>query len=142
MSSANFLRCLVVLACCLAAPRLSASQDSEQTSTLVQGVLYRCTLADGSIQFSNIARAGCVVIGTYIPKAKQQPAPYVGTRSPALIEQGIYMNQDGSAVHDPASTVSGTIPPGASAQCRDGSYSYSQHHRGTCSHHGGVARWL
>jgi Protein of unknown function (DUF3761) len=33
-------------------------------------------------------------------------------------------------------------PTGATAQCRDGSYSYSQHHRGTCSHHGGVARWL
>ena len=30
----------------------------------------------------------------------------------------------------------------ATAQCRDGSYSYSQHHSGTCSHHGGVAVWL
>jgi hypothetical protein len=33
-------------------------------------------------------------------------------------------------------------PPGATALCRDGTYSYSQHHSGTCSHHGGVARWL
>ena len=33
-------------------------------------------------------------------------------------------------------------PPGATAQCRDGTYSFSQHHSGTCSHHGGVARWL
>ena len=33
-------------------------------------------------------------------------------------------------------------PAGASAQCRDGTYSYSQHHSGTCSYHGGVARWL
>ena len=33
-------------------------------------------------------------------------------------------------------------PPGATAQCRDGSYSFSQHHSGTCSHHGGVATWL
>jgi hypothetical protein len=32
----------------------------------------------------------------------------------------------------------------ASAQtavCRDGTLSYSQHRSGTCSHHGGVARW-
>jgi hypothetical protein len=28
------------------------------------------------------------------------------------------------------------------AICRDGTYSFSMHHRGTCSHHGGVARWL
>jgi hypothetical protein len=33
-------------------------------------------------------------------------------------------------------------PPGATAVCRDGTYSYSQHHSGTCSHHGGVAKWL
>lgn len=34
------------------------------------------------------------------------------------------------------------VPYGATAQCRDGTYSYSSHRRGTCSHHGGVARWL
>ena len=33
-------------------------------------------------------------------------------------------------------------PPGATALCRDGTYSFSQTHSGTCSHHGGVARWL
>ena len=33
-------------------------------------------------------------------------------------------------------------PAGATAECRDGTYSYSAHRRGTCSHHGGVKRWL
>ena len=33
-------------------------------------------------------------------------------------------------------------PPGATAQCRDGTYSYARHRSGTCSHHGGVAVWL
>jgi hypothetical protein len=32
-------------------------------------------------------------------------------------------------------------PPGASAMCSDGTYSYSAHRQGTCSHHGGVAIW-
>jgi hypothetical protein len=31
---------------------------------------------------------------------------------------------------------------GPSALCRDGSYSYSQSRRGTCSWHGGVGSWL
>lgn len=31
---------------------------------------------------------------------------------------------------------------GATAICRDGTYSYSANRRGTCSHHGGVAQWL
>jgi hypothetical protein len=38
--------------------------------------------------------------------------------------------------------VLGGPPPGATARCRDGTYSFSQHRSGTCSHHGGVAAWL
>ncbi|MFC9229448.1 DUF3761 domain-containing protein [Streptomyces decoyicus] len=33
-------------------------------------------------------------------------------------------------------------PAGAAARCNDGTYSYSGHRRGTCSHHHGVAVWL
>ncbi len=33
-------------------------------------------------------------------------------------------------------------PSGATARCSDGSWSFSESHRGTCSHHGGVASWL
>jgi len=33
-------------------------------------------------------------------------------------------------------------PVGATARCRDGSYSFSQQHSGSCSHHSGVATWL
>lgn len=51
-----------------------------------------------------------------------------------------YVNSRGNYVPSPA--YSDTIPVGASAQCGDGTYSFSQSRRGTCSHHGGVARWL
>lgn len=30
---------------------------------------------------------------------------------------------------------------GATAKCRDGTYSWSRHHSGTCSGHHGVATW-
>jgi hypothetical protein len=33
-------------------------------------------------------------------------------------------------------------PPGATAKCRDGTFSFALHHSGACSHHGGVAAWL
>src|SRR6266849_3835881 len=36
----------------------------------------------------------------------------------------------------------GRPPAGARARCRDGTYSFSKHHSGTCSHHGGVGAWL
>ncbi|WP_206243601.1 DUF3761 domain-containing protein [Novosphingobium terrae] len=50
-----------------------------------------------------------------------------------------YRNADGNSVHSPMQA--GSRPAGASAHCRDGSWSFSQHHRGTCSHHGGVESW-
>ncbi len=51
-----------------------------------------------------------------------------------------YTNADGNRI--PSPRKADAPPPGASAQCRDGSYSFSANRRGTCSHHGGVARWL
>ena len=33
-------------------------------------------------------------------------------------------------------------PKAATALCRDGTYSFSKHHSGTCSRHGGVKKWL
>jgi len=72
----------------------------------------------------------------------QQSAQSVTSGSTTLIEQGSYVNRDGYSVHKPAHTISGAVPAGATAQCRDASYSFSMNHRGTCSHHGGVARWL
>lgn len=53
-----------------------------------------------------------------------------------------YTTSDGRAVHSPAKSKNSQVPTGASAQCRDGTYSFSQHRRGTCSHHGGVGAWL
>jgi hypothetical protein len=59
-----------------------------------------------------------------------------------LVEHRSYTNAAGEQVHSPAHTVDNKVPQGASAKCRDGSYSFSKSHRGTCSHHGGVANWL
>jgi hypothetical protein len=59
-----------------------------------------------------------------------------------LVESGTYTNVDGKKVHRPAHTKSGKAPTNATAKCRDNSYSFSTHHRGTCSRHGGVAAWL
>lgn len=51
-----------------------------------------------------------------------------------------YTNTYGNKVQSP--TYYTSTPAGATALCRDGTYSFSQSRRGTCSHHGGVARWL
>lgn len=51
-----------------------------------------------------------------------------------------YKNSKGEKVQSP--THYDSAPPGATAECNDGTYSFSKSRRGTCSHHGGVKRWL
>ena len=51
-----------------------------------------------------------------------------------------YTNASGHQVHRPVHASH--APAGASARCFDGTYSFSEHRQGTCSHHGGVAAWL
>ncbi|MTE13784.1 DUF3761 domain-containing protein [Nocardia aurantiaca] len=51
-----------------------------------------------------------------------------------------YENVDGACVPRPEQAP--TAPDGATAHCKDGTYSFSRHRNGTCSHHGGVAEWL
>jgi len=41
-----------------------------------------------------------------------------------------------------STTSTGANDSGATAKCKDGTFSHSKHHTGTCSHHGGVAQWL
>jgi uncharacterized protein DUF3761 len=62
------------------------------------------------------------------------------TRSATSPPSRSYTNVDGNRIQSP--TKADAPPPGATAQCRDGSYSFSAHRQGTCSHHGGVAHWL
>jgi|CZKD01.1.fsa_nt_gi hypothetical protein len=59
---------------------------------------------------------------------------------PKCTNNGTYVDSKGQTVSRPESCSA--APQGATAQCRDGTYSFSQSRRGTCSHHGGVAKWL
>jgi hypothetical protein len=53
---------------------------------------------------------------------------------------GTYVNAAGNTVCKPVE--SSTQPAGATAECEDGTYSFSESRSGTCSHHGGVRTWL
>ncbi len=57
-----------------------------------------------------------------------------------LCKSGYYKNVSGHCVKRP--TRSASVPRGATAKCRDATYSFSEHASGTCSHHGGVAVWI
>ena len=89
------------------------------------------------------------ILITYQGKIGYVSSRYLSNSQPLLQDQGSitsgkhakhYTNSEGERVQSPTSY--NAAPAGATALCRDGTYSFSQHHRGTCSHHGGVARWL
>jgi Protein of unknown function (DUF3761) len=67
-------------------------------------------------------------------------APVVQAPTSPACGEGSYVNVDGNCISGPVAAPS--APAGATAKCRDGTYSFSQHRSGTCSHHGGVATWL
>jgi hypothetical protein len=80
----------------------------------------------GSATMSTLASAGSMVTCAYQVGEHAVPG---------------YINSDGQCVPRPeANSHEGGLQ--ATAQCRDGAYSYSQHRSGTCSGHGGVAQWM
>ncbi|HAV3053228.1 DUF3761 domain-containing protein [Acinetobacter baumannii] len=62
------------------------------------------------------------------------------SRTKNIVNGRGYKNVDGKYISSPKKSK--TQPADATAQCRDGTWSFSQNRRGTCSGHGGVAAWL
>lgn len=119
-----------------------ATLESGKTSLATVGVdgekiiTYEVTLSDGqetsrkktSEQITKQPVDEVTKIGTKVAGAPAPPCP-----------NGTYVNSVGNIVCSPY--ASSSVPAGASAECSDGTYSFSQSRRGTCSHHGGVAIW-
>jgi hypothetical protein len=90
------------------------------------------------------------ILGLIAAVAISGAAGYVGSVASgpvavlAICGAGYYQNSSGQCVPDPSAgqAPGGAIPAGVTAICRDGDYSYSTHHSGTCSGHGGVKRWI
>jgi hypothetical protein len=65
---------------------------------------------------------------------------YISTDGNKDSDIDYYINSDGEKVQSP--TYYHSAPDDATAICKDGTYSFSRKRKGTCSHHGGVRKWL
>jgi hypothetical protein len=81
---------------------------------------------------------GETIIRTVCRPYNEQPNPSQPVRGRLSENTSI----PSATVQPPETEPKVSAPAGASAVCRDGTYSFSQSRSGTCSHHGGVARWL
>jgi hypothetical protein len=92
-------------------------------------------------RFGGVITTG-LLLAILVTPAVAQGLPATRQDEGNLDRHGYYTNSTGHEVHQPAKSLNSAIPNGASARCRDGDYSFSEHHSGTCSGHGGVAEWL
>ena len=83
-----------------------------------------------------LATAAAVGIGSAAAVPTAEPATLLACSS------GTYQNVDGLCISDEQAPTGSGAPSGATAVCKDGSYSFSTHHTGTCSGHHGVSQWL
>ena len=143
---------------CLASPPLIA-QDPRPDSEAVTRVAAR--LREGpaldsrvlvtipaktNIKLSSCTYGWCAVeyqqVSGHVIEAFLRFPSAVASQATATRGGRGYVNSRGEWVPSPTRTSDGQPPNGASAQCRDGTFSFSRSRSGTCSHHGGVARWL
>jgi hypothetical protein len=116
-----------------------AAGTSSVTTVGVNGVdtkTYLVTYTDG-VETSRVLHSDAVTT----PPVSQVTTvgTYVAPAAPTCTN-GTYVNSAGNTVCRPEASVN--APSGATAKCVDGTYSFSQSRRGTCSSHGGVAEWL
>ena len=101
------------------------------------------TCKDGTTSTAS-GRGACSGHGGVQKASKGQPASDESAAAPATAPTtGAPAAAHSSASKSaPTATPSNTDPTGATAKCKDGTYSKSKHRSGTCSSHGGVAEWL
>jgi hypothetical protein len=117
------------------APASSRSASTAPAGGAPSGATFQCK--DGSYSKARSAQGACSSHGGVDHALTAAPvAAPAANASPAAAAGG-------SAASGKAPTVArpGDAPANATAKCRDGTYSASQQHSGSCSHHGGVAEW-
>jgi hypothetical protein len=82
-----------------------------------------------------------------VQKAAKTPATAAPTAAPAAAATpaappATAAKSSTATKSAPTAKAGNTDPTGATAKCKDGTYSKSAHRSGTCSSHGGVAEWL
>ena len=130
------LLAMSLLGFALALPAHAA--DTATTTTCKDGTTSTATGRGACSGHGGVQKAAST------PAAAPAPAPAAAPAAPAAAPAAAAAQPKSStaAKSAPTAKAGNTDPTGATAKCKDGTYSKSQHRAGTCSSHGGVADWL
>ena len=148
------LAALAVLALAPCTPSSAYAQN--RTARTIAPVSVRATPSPGGRVVGTLARgrvlqvSGCALRWCAVSTRDRSgyvPENVLSTAAPDTLRPQAVASRTRARPAQPSARSSvragdAGAPAGASAQCRDGSYSYSRSRRGTCSHHGGVAVWF
>jgi Protein of unknown function (DUF3761) len=99
------------------------------------------TCKDGTTSTAT-GRGACSGHGGVQKASKSKPAADAAPATAAPPAAAASTSAGTASKSAPTAAAGNTDPTGATAKCKDGTYSKSKHHSGTCSSHGGVAEWL
>ncbi len=86
----------------------------------------------------NKAQCKVTTVAAATPQTQLVTAKPTGATTPAAPTPAANLAKTAATT---APSASASKPAGATAQCKDGSYSMSKQHSGSCSHHGGVKQF-
>ena len=162
----SLLSILIVAACAVAFPAYAATTSNEATVTCKDGSTSKAGKGACS-HHGGVAKEAAGAATTSAPPKSEKAAAKVedegamvtckdGTSSKAGkgacshhggVQKDMTPGKSAEAPRaEPAtpspSAASSKAPSGATARCKDGTFSHSKQHSGTCSNHGGVEEWL
>lgn len=111
--------------------RLWVTEDEREALAGTLGQCGRSVAPPPPLPSVSATTSGRSTMTYQVPPPRPAPAP----PSPAC-----YRNINGDCISLPGDFP--YPPTGANALCRDGTYSFSDHRRGSCARHGGVYSWL
>ena len=118
-------------------PTPPIKKKSRYLGFIFGGLIFVSIVAVAAAGSSNTSRNSPAATPSAQTAIQAQQVPI--QQNDSLSNNHSYVNSSDNTVHSPA--YSNTVPAGATARCRDLTYSFSQHRRGTCSGHHGVAQW-
>ena len=123
-----------------AASRAPAAPAAATVGAAPKPAAATVTCGDGTS--SKAGRGACARHGG-VKTASATPAPAAKAAAPTTAASVRPAPAARQAAPATATThAANTDPTGATAQCKDGTYSHATNHRGACARHQGVAKWL